>query len=80
TNRFPSTHLVTISSFKDLVSYPNDSDLSWHEGVPVFEYLDHTGFTMRMGNKRILKHKSQFQNAPFCPISASDKNFNPRNT
>ncbi|WP_274427763.1 hypothetical protein [Desulfosarcina sp. BuS5] len=31
TNRFPSTHLVTISSFKDLVSYPNDSDLSWHE-------------------------------------------------
>jgi len=23
---------------------------------------------------------SQFQNAPFCPISASGSNFNPRNT
>jgi len=22
---------------------------------------------------------SQFQNAPFCPISAADDNFNPRN-
>jgi len=24
--------------------------------------------------------KSQFQNVPFCPISASGSNFNPRNT
>jgi len=23
---------------------------------------------------------SQFQNAPFCPISASGSNFNPQNT
>ena len=23
---------------------------------------------------------SQFQNVPFCPISASGSNFNPRNT
>jgi hypothetical protein len=25
-------------------------------------------------------HLSQFQNVPFCPISASGSNFNPRNT
>ncbi|WDN88064.1 hypothetical protein BuS5_01032 [Desulfosarcina sp. BuS5] len=39
TNRFPSTHLVTISSFKDLVSYPNDSDLSWHEEDAMVAFL-----------------------------------------
>ena len=65
---------ITIANCKEILGYGRTV------GVPVFEYLDHTGFTMRMGNKRILKHKSQFQNAPFCPISASDKNFNPRNT
>jgi hypothetical protein len=27
-----------------------------------------------------IKHKSQFQNAPFWPISALGSNFNPRNT
>jgi len=26
------------------------------------------------------KRPSQFQNAPFCPISASGSNFDPRNT
>ena len=34
-------------------------------------------------SKALLKnsiHGSQFQNAPFCPISASGSNFNPRNT
>jgi len=24
--------------------------------------------------------ETQFQNAPFCPIPASDSNFNPQNT
>ena len=65
---------LTIANCKEILGYGRTV------GVPVFEYLDHIGFTIRMGNKRILKHKSQFQNAPFCPISASDKNFNPRNT
>jgi hypothetical protein len=30
--------------------------------------------------KYICERLSQFQNAPVCPISASEKNFNPRNT
>ena len=29
---------------------------------------------------KIWRHLSQFQNVPVCPISASDSNFNPRNT
>jgi len=27
-----------------------------------------------------INHMSQFQNVPFCPISASGSKFNPRNT
>ena len=35
-----------------------------------------------IGTEEMKKNESlrPLQNAPFCPISASDSNFNPRNT
>ena len=40
---------LSISDCKEVLGYGRS------RGVPVFEYLDHIGFTNRMGNKRILK-------------------------
>lgn len=43
---------LTIANCKEILGYGRTV------GVPVFEYLDHIGFTIRMGNKRILKETS----------------------
>ena len=42
---------LSILDCKEVLGYGRS------RGVPVFEYLDYIGFTTRMENKRILKHK-----------------------